>query len=367
MKPVENETVAKLLNTSMLSIMRSIGKRLEKSVNLNDWPYFLLGLICFISLPVGSAQQADSGEAEDLLYFNQKRVPESLADLMAIEAALKASLQDVQDAVVGIKIGEGEGSGVIVSEDGLIMSAAHVTSGVGKNLTVIMPDGTEHQAKALGLRSDYDAALAKIEGDGPFPFVEIRDEVPHLGEWVFSLGHSGGFDVDRGSVARIGRIVRRQDHTVQSDCTLIGGDSGGPLFDMQGNLVGIHSRVSRSFQQNMHVTIPIFTEAWDQMMQSEFIGEGPFAQKISGFLGVAVVEADGGLEVERVASDAAASNAGIEVGDLLVEMNGEALQSKEIFSATLSEMLSGQLITLKWLRNGEEMQAEIELGEKLGG
>ena len=87
---------------------------------------------------------------------------------------------------------------------------------------------------------------------------------------------------------------------MQSDCILIGGDSGGPLFDLTGKLVGIHSRVGQQLQVNMHVPMSVFLENWEGMLDSEFIGEGPFAQqpeKGKGFLGIATeARQEGGLQ-----------------------------------------------------------------------
>lgn len=319
--------------------------------------------VFFLSASAQDAEPASNSEP-DPYYFNSKKVPESMEDLVAIEKALKEGREKVKDAVVAIEVGGGSGSGVIISEDGLVLTAAHVTAGVGKELDIVLPDGTKVKGVSLGLRSDFDAAMAQITEGGPYPFVEVEKEAPPIGEWVFSLGHSGGFDGDRGMVTRIGRIVRKQDHTIQSDCTLIGGDSGGPLFNMKGELVGIHSRVSRSLEQNMHVTIPMFTEKWDEMKNSEFLGEGPFAQKTPGFLGVEVEEVDGGLKVLRVGKDTGAEEAGLKVGDLMLSMNGVALETRDILAETIASQMAGSKVKIKIKRGEEELEIEATLAEK---
>jgi len=190
----------------------------------------------------------------DRPIYNDKKIP-GVEDLMQIEKSLKANLAKARAATVCIQIGQGSGSGVIISEDGLILSAAHVSTGVGKEMKIVMEDGTEYNVISLGLDSETDASMLQITDEGKYPFVEFE---PGKTQWVFSLGHSGGYDKDRGSVVRLGRIVRIADRTIQSDCKLIGGDSGGPLFDMNGMLVGIHSRVGEVLDVNMHVPLHVY-------------------------------------------------------------------------------------------------------------
>ncbi len=128
--------------------------------------------------------------------LNAKKAPASQADLIAIQDALGSAIPKAKKATVCIDLGEGTGSGVIVTPDGLVMSAAHVATGVGKDVTVIMPDGTELKAETLGLMAEVDAALVriteKLPDDEPFPTVEInRTGDTKLGDWIFSSGTRG--------------------------------------------------------------------------------------------------------------------------------------------------------------------------------
>ncbi|MFD2255990.1 S1C family serine protease [Luteolibacter algae] len=302
------------------------------------------------------------------LPVNDKKAPQSREDLLMIEKALKAALPQTSAATVCIDLGEGTGSGVIVSADGLVMTAAHVSTGVGKKVTVIMPDGKKLKGKTLGLMADKDAALVQIISEGPFPFVEIdRTDGTKLGDWVFSLGYAGGFDESRGAVARLSRLVRVAQSTYQTDGTLIGGDSGGPLFDLEGRLIGIHSRVGAALAMNMHVPVKIFIEGWDRMLASEFIGEGPFAtkpEKGKGFLGVATKDVQGGLEVTKVGKSSPAEAAGIQEGDLLRTLNGEALETRDDLKRILAELAAGDALVIDFTRNGKEGTINFELGER---
>lgn len=303
------------------------------------------------------------------LPVDDLKAPVTREHLLAIQEALTKALPKARKATVCIDLGEGAGSGVIVSADGLILTAAHVTSGVGKELTVVMEDGRRVKAESLGLVASCDCAMVKITEAGPWPFVEIdRDDTIRVGDWVFSLGHSGGFDKDRGSVVRIGRLVRMDDSTIQSDCTLIGGDSGGPLFDLSGTLVGIHSRVGMRLEENMHVPMREFVRNWEGLRKGDFIGEGPFAkrpEKGKGFLGFASQDRDGGgVDVTRVGRETPAEAAGIKVGDVLRKMDGVDIKSKEQFQKMLAEKAPTDKVQLEFERGGKPLKLEVRLGEK---
>lgn len=218
--------------------------------------------------------------AADRLLINDKSAPENREDLLAIQHAITKALPKASAATVAIEIPEGSGSGVIISPDGLILTAAHVSGAPGKKIQVVMQDGKRVNAITLGLDSESDAAMARITDTGTWPYVDIdKPASTQLGDWVFSLGHSGGFDKERGLVLRPGRIVRIAAQSLQSDCILIGGDSGGPLFDLNGRLIAIHSRVGSQLVVNMHVGINVFEDKWDALLNSEFLGDGPFAKK----------------------------------------------------------------------------------------
>ncbi|MDP3851603.1 MAG: S1C family serine protease [Luteolibacter sp.] len=307
--------------------------------------------------------------ADDRPYVNDKKAPEDRKDIEAIQSALVAALPQVRAATVCIELKEGSGSGVIVSADGLVLTAAHVSSGVNKKVTVIMEDGTRHQARTLGLVADTDAAMLRITDKGDYPFVEIdRGNSARLGDWVFSLGHSGGFDKHRGSVVRLGRLVRIANTTLQSDSILIGGDSGGPLFDLTGKLVGIHSRVGRQLQVNMHVPMSVFLDNWDRLRAGEFIGDGPFAKKPvkgSGFLGLATdARKEGGLRVTKVGNKSPAQEAGVKEGDVLLTLNGAPLATRAQMQDLLQEMSAGDEIRLELERKGKRETLTLELGAR---
>ncbi len=307
--------------------------------------------------------------APDRPYINDKKAPDSRKDLDVIQKALATVLPKAREATVCIDLGEGSGSGVIVSPEGLVLTAAHVATGVGKELTVIMEDGKKLKAESMGLVSTTDCAMVRILEKGTYPFVSMdREDTTKLGDWVFSLGHSGGFDKDRGSVVRLGRLVRTADSTIQSDCTLIGGDSGGPLFDLEGRLIGIHSRVGEVLSQNMHVPMREFIAHWEEMTRGEFVGEGPFAKKPEkgkGFFGLATeARPEGGLKVTKVGRESPAEKAGFKEGDVILKLNGKPLATREELQEMIKEMSPGDKMALDLLKGGKAETLEMKLGER---
>jgi serine protease Do len=300
--------------------------------------------------------------------LNEKKAPETQEDLMLIQQTLLASIPKAKAATVSIDLGNGFGSGVIVTKEGLVMTAAHVSGGVGKKVTIIMPDGTKHKANTLGLMAETDAALVQITDTGEYPFVELnRTGNIKLGDWVFSLGHSGGFNKERGAVARLARLVRVANTTYQTDGTLIGGDSGGPLFDLDGKLIGIHSRVGPQLPVNMHVPVQVFIDNWEPMMKSEFMGEGPFAQKPikgNGMLGVATKPVEGGLQITKVGKKTAAEKAELKVGDVIHKMDGKEVKTREELQTIIKDKSAGEDLELEILRDGKEQKITAELAER---
>ena len=205
----------------------------------------------------------------------RKDTPPSLDDLKSIEAHVEALVSRVSPAVVAVRIGGATGSGVVISADGLVLCAAHVCVEPNRNVLFIFPDGKTARGKTLGTNHDMDSGLMKITENGPWPHVEIGDlNQARLGDWVLALGHPGGFDRKRSMVVRLGRIIRLGSGALQTDCTLIGGDSGEPLLDMHGRVIGIHSRISDSTAANFHVPIGTFLDTWDRLAKGENWGDG---------------------------------------------------------------------------------------------
>ena len=206
----------------------------------------------------------------------------TVAVLKRVEAKSRAVASRVLGATVGI-INQGlagnghlgEGSGVVVSEDGLILTVGHVIAQPGCDLTVIFPDGRRVAAKGLGANFARDAGLAKITEPGKWPHVEMghsSDLTP--GTWCMALGHPGGIQQGRTPPIRLGRILNsgKGAKFLVSDATVISGDSGGPLFDLEGRVIGIHSNIGMYVDQNRHVPIDVYREQWNDLVAGKAIG-----------------------------------------------------------------------------------------------
>ena len=147
---------------------------------------------------------------------------------------------------------------------------------------------------------------------------------------------------------------------MQTDSRLLGGDSGGPLFDFNGRLIAIHSRISQQPDQNFHVPIECFHANWDffknqQMITYEKMQDG-------GFLGVSCEDIEQGLIVREVIPDTAAENAGIRSDDLLLAVNGEIIDSREEFIILISSFEPKEEVKVTLKRNNQEFSLKVTLG-----
>lgn len=170
------------------------------------------------------------------------------------------------------------GSGVIIDAEGLILTAAHVVSRPGATLKVLLADGRTFDAIGLGVNNQTDAGMARIQAPGPFPFCPaIHEKAYQVADAVIAVGHPGGPMLGRPPVVRLGRINRAGSRSgfsdpIESTCTVISGDSGGPLFDLFGRVIGIHSNIAMPWSANHHVPLPSFRTDWDALLDSQTIG-----------------------------------------------------------------------------------------------
>ena len=292
-----------------------------------------------------------------------KKAPEDINDLISIQERLRTLLPKTKAALVSIEASDGAGSGIIVSEDGLVLTAAHVIGSSGKKMYVRLPDGKRAPAVSLGGSEISDAGMLKITQKKKWPFVKVTDaRSSKIGDWCFGLGHPGGFDKERGIVVRLGRVIANKDETMQTDSRLLGGDSGGPLFDFEGQLIAIHSRVSQQPDQNFHVPIDCYHANWDFFKNQEIITYDKMES--GGFFGVSCEAVANGVVVREVIPNTAADNAGIKANDILVKVNDEPINSREEFIILVSSLAPGSEVKVLLVRDGSEMSVKANLGTR---
>lgn len=289
--------------------------------------------------------------------------PNSLEDLRALQSAIRDGAERAMPAVVGVRVGMAQGSGVIVSEGGLVLTAAHVSGDADRDATVILHDGRRVAARTLGHNRGLDAGMLRIAEPGPWPAATLGRSADLVrGQWTLALGHPGGWRDDRPAVLRIGRVQSVGEMGIRSDNPLVGGDSGGGLFDLQGRLVGIHSRIGWSVERNVHVPVDAFTRSWDRLLSGEQWFEVPYLRRVGGpMLGLAAEDADGGCRVLSVAEGGPGAAAGVEVGDLIAAVNGIAIRDLAHLSEIISARPAGQVVTLRVLRGHEPRDIEVTL------
>ena len=288
-----------------------------------------------------------------------------LSNLLEVQTKVQRSMERATAATVAVESVFGSGSGVIVSADGLVLTAGHVSMTPGRKLTVVFSTGKRVEAEALGRSSVTDAGMARITEKGPWPFVDMAEQESQLnpGDWCFALGHPQGFEQARGAVLRVGRILARARDTIQSDCTLFSGDSGGPLFNLAGEVVGIHSRIGSASSGNYHVPVIAFERDWRRMErgeQSMMPGRGR-----GGWIGLASRDhRDGGVTITAAAPESPATEAGLLRGDVIKSIDGEPVLNRAGFSREIARRSPGDEVQLVYERDGETNMVRLILGHQ---
>ena len=295
---------------------------------------------------------------------------QSIEDVRSLEKRIAAVAEKAMKSTVALVAEEtgSSGSGVVASADGLILTAAHVVEGV-EEIDVVFPDGKQVAGKVLGANLSKDIGMVRILGPGPWPYMERGESKPlKAGDWVIAMGHSTGFDPARTPPVRFGRVVSDgPGNFLTTDCTLIGGDSGGPLFDLDGKVVAINSSIGNSLRNNNHAGVDGFKADWDRLMAGEVWGElqmNPLQNEERPVLGIGIGAAvrGGGVVISGVTEHAA--KAGLRAGDVIRTVDATRVRDGANLLVLLAKKQAGDKVKVGGVRGSGAFEVEVELKPK---
>ncbi|MCR9198262.1 MAG: trypsin-like peptidase domain-containing protein [Planctomycetaceae bacterium] len=290
-------------------------------------------------------------------------------DIESLQDSILETVRNVRPAVVNIT-GRGTGfSGVIVSPEGHVLSAAHAVT-PGATYRISLPDGRRFRGVGKGSNPRTDSALIMITEPGDdLPFVPMGDSSSLVtNQPCLGLSFPGGQRAGREPIVRFGRVVRssRNRGMLQSSALMEPGDSGGPLFDLNGYVIGIHSRIGRDMERNYEVPVDTFRNFWNELNREQtFTQSGPPTPK----LGVQIArgrrgntEESAGLKIVAVVDDSRAAKGGIKVDDAIVNVYDRDMSNiEDLRAALIAARDEGvETITAKVQRGEETLDIEME-------
>lgn len=275
------------------------------------------------------------------------------------------------------------GSGFIISADGYVVTNNHVIAAEGQggqveSITVTMTDGTEYPAKLIGRDAASDLAVLKITASKPFPFVKFGDSRnARVGDWVIAIGNPFGLSgtVTSGIISAVYRNTGAggaYDRYLQTDAAINRGNSGGPMFDMRGQVIGINNAIFSPTGGSVGIgfAIPAETAApiverlkTGQAIERGYLGISiqPLNEDLADSLGVAH---NRGEFVQSVVPGQAAANAGIQSGDVIVRVDGKEVTRDQSLSFIVANVAPGKRIPVELIRNGRRMTVTAVVGRR---
>ncbi|MFZ5743619.1 MAG: Do family serine endopeptidase [Pseudomonadota bacterium] len=270
------------------------------------------------------------------------------------------------------------GSGFIISADGYVVTNNHVITADGQgevqSITVTLADGAEHTARLIGRDAQSDLAVLKIDAGKSLPFVRFgNSEAARVGDWVIAIGNPFGLGgtVTSGIVSAVHRSSGASRY-IQTDASINRGNSGGPLFDMKGNVIGINNAIFSPTGGNVGIgfAIPadIASPIVDKLMRGQAIERGylgvqivPVTEDVADSLGLA---RNRGELVQTVQPGQAAAAAGLQPGDVVVKVDGQEVSPDNTLSFIVANTAPGKRIPIEVIRNGKRMTLTATVGKR---
>jgi serine protease Do len=268
----------------------------------------------------------------------------------------------------------GEGSGFFISPDGYAVTNNHVVDHA-KSVQVTTDDGTIYTAKVVGTDPKTDLAVIKVDGKNDFPYVKFADQSPQVGDWVVAVGNPFGLGgtVTAGIVSARGRDIGAgpYDDYVQIDAPINKGNSGGPAFDVNGNVIGVNTAIYSPSGGSVGIGFDIPAETVKtvvaQLEKTGHVTRGwlgvqiqPVTAGIADSLGLKKAE---GAMVDQPQSDSPAAKAGIESGDVITAVNGTPVKDARDLARTIGTMAPDSSVNLDIIRKGEQKTVSLTLAQ----
>jgi serine protease Do len=268
----------------------------------------------------------------------------------------------------------GQGSGFFISNDGYAVTNNHVVDGADK-VEVTTDEGKTYTAKVIGTDARTDVALIKVEGGSNFPFAKLSDGKPRIGDWVLAVGNPFGLGgtVTAGIVSASGRDIGNgpYDDFIQIDAPVNKGNSGGPAFNTEGEVMGVNTAIYSPSGGSVGIafSIPASTvkTVIAQLKDKGSVSRGwigvqiqPVTADIADSLGLK--KAEGALVAEPQANGPAAK-AGIESGDVITAVNGETVKDARELARTIGALAPGNAVKLNVLHKGQDKVVDLTLGQ----
>jgi len=268
----------------------------------------------------------------------------------------------------------GQGSGFFISPDGYAVTNNHVVDGADK-VEVTTDDGKTYSAKVIGTDARTDVALIKVEGGSNFPFAKLSEGKPRIGDWVLAVGNPFGLGgtVTAGIVSASGRDIGNgpYDDFIQIDAPVNKGNSGGPAFNTEGEVMGVNTAIYSPSGGSVGIafSIPATTvkNVIAQLKDKGSVSRGwigvqiqPVTADIADSLGLK--KAEGALVAEPQANGPAAK-AGIESGDVITAVNGETVKDARELARTIGALAPGNAVKLNVLHKGQDKVINLTLGQ----
>ena len=273
------------------------------------------------------------------------------------------------------QFGQALGSGFFISADGYLVTNNHVVENATQ-VTVTMDDGRELPAKVIGTDPKTDLALVKVDGSSDFPYVRLASQKARIGDWVLAVGNPFGLGgtVTAGIVSAQHRDIGAgpYDDFIQIDASVNKGNSGGPTFNLAGEVVGVNTAIFSPSGGNVGIAFAIPASTVESVVASlkdkgtvtrGFIGVQmqPVTKEIAEAIGLK--EPRGALVAEAL-KDSPAAKAGIRTGDTIVAVEGEAIKEAKDLSRKIANVAPGKQVSVTVYRDGKERTVSIEVGRQ---